>query len=83
MRHLRGNGLRYPDPEDGILIVLSRIFPLYEGKPLSLLQIALRQAQQVETEIVRVVSLSTSEITEIKRFIKTDLQGPDTLIIDI
>ena len=33
----------------------------------------------VETEIVRVVSLSKTEITEITRFKKTDFQGPDTL----
>ena len=33
----------------------------------------------VETEIVRVISLSSTEISEITRLKKTDLQGPDTL----
>ena len=57
----------------GFLIVLSQIFHLCKGKPLSLFQIPLRLSP-VESEIVRVVSLSTTEITEITRFRKPNFR---------
>ena len=67
----------------GFLHVLSRTFPLYEGKPLSLLQISIGTGAPVEFEIVRVVSLSKTEkteITRVKKKTKNDLQGLNTLI---
>ena len=47
---------------------------MYQGKPLSLFQIPLRQGSPVETEVVRVVSLSVTEKTELIRM-KTKSTG--------
>ena len=51
----------------GFLIVVFRIFPLYLGAPLPISD-SIHRDSPFEIEIVRVVSLSKTEITEITRF---------------
>ena len=43
---------------------------------------SIEKGPPVKTEIVRMVSLSTTEIIKITQFKKTDLQVLDTLIVD-
>ena len=70
--------LRYPDPKHRILNrVISDISVLLR-ETTHLISDSIDTVSTVESEIVRVVSLGTTEITEITRF-NTNLQGPDTL----
>ena len=67
--------LRYPDHEHRIFNCLSLIFPLYHGKPISLfhyftISYYIETDSPVEIEIVRVVSLTTTEMIDITRFKK-------------
>ena len=59
----------------GFLIMLSRMYPFYYGKPISLFQIPFRQAYPVESEIVKVVFPRTTEITDAPR-LKTKKKNP-------
>ena len=76
-----GKKLKYPNPEDRILNrVISDIFVVLR-KTIHTFSDSIETGSPVESEIVRVVSLSPTEITEITRLQKKmDQQGLDTLI---
>ena len=57
----------------GLLIVLSRTFPFYKEKLTLTVSDSNETGSQVESEIVRVVSLKTTEITQRTRLIKVPL----------
>ena len=64
--------VRYPDPEDRIFNhVISDISVVLRETTLTI-------SDSIESEIVRAVFLSTTEITEIIRFKKNNLQGEDS-----
>ena len=71
--------VKFADPEDRIFnrfisdisVVLREIIVTFSD--------SIETDSPVKTEIIRVVSLSTTEITEITRFKKKNLQGKDTL----
>ena len=72
--------LRNPDHEDRIFNrVISDISVVLWETTLTISE-SLRTGSPVESEIVRVVSLSTTEIPKITRYPPPHLQGPDTIV---
>ena len=71
--------LRHPDPEDRIFNRFISDISIVLRETTLTISGSIETVSPVESERVRVVSLSSTEITEITRFQKTDVQGMDTL----
>ena len=72
--------LKYPEPENRIFKrVISDISVVLRETTLTISD-SIEIVSPVESEIMRVNSLSTTGISEITQLKKTDFQGPDTLI---
>ena len=73
--------LRYSNPEDwNFNRVISDMSVVLRETILTILD-SIETGSPLETETARVVSISTTEITEITRFKNTDIQGLDTVKI--
>ena len=80
---LCGNGLRNRDPDGRVYnrAVLDISVVLWET--ILAISDSIETSSPIETETIGVVSLSTTEITEMIRFQKTDPQGGHTLSSEI
>ena len=76
---LCGNGLRYPKPEDSLFYRVISVISVVQGETTLTISDSIVEPVSMESEIVRLVSLSTREIFEIAG-LKSDLQGPDALM---